>query len=89
MIEVARDGHTVWVQGPLPRYRRPQRKELDTEMREKVRKKLDSVTSKRYIDKISVESLTSYFAVPKGTSDIRMVYDATVSGLNRAKCCVI
>jgi hypothetical protein len=31
-----------------------------------------------------VESLTSFFAVPKGDSDIRMVYDGTKSGLNDA-----
>jgi len=31
-----------------------------------------------------VVSLTSYFAVPKGTSDVRMVYDSTRSGLNSA-----
>jgi len=29
-----------------------------------------------------VDSLTSYFSVPKGETDIRMVYDGTKSGLN-------
>ena len=31
-----------------------------------------------------VLALTSFFDVPKGKDDIRMVYDGTVSGLNRA-----
>ena len=29
-------------------------------------------------------SLTSYFSVPKGEDDVRMVYDGTKSGLNKA-----
>ena len=29
-----------------------------------------------------VRSLTSFFRVPKGEDDIRLVYDLTVSGLN-------
>jgi hypothetical protein len=35
----------------------------------------------RYIISCFVTALTSYFAVPKGDSDIRMVYDGTKSGL--------
>ncbi len=31
-----------------------------------------------------VTSLTSFFAVPKGMEDIRLVYDASRSGLNKA-----
>ena len=46
--------------------------------------KLATVREKGYIQPGHVESLTGYFAVPKGTSDIRMVYDATRSGLNAA-----
>ncbi len=29
-----------------------------------------------------MKSLTSYFSVPKGANDLRMVYDASKSGLN-------
>ena len=47
-----------------------------------MREKLAGVRQKRYIDKGHVKSLTSYFGVPKGERDIRMVYDATRSGLN-------
>jgi hypothetical protein len=42
------------------------------------------VVNRRYIVPGYVNSLTSFFAVPKGTEDIRVVYDATKSGLNAA-----
>jgi len=82
--EIARDGFPLWVQGPLPSYRVPQRRESDPTIRTQVSNKLISVRSRRYIVPGSVHSLTNYFAVPKGPSDIRMVYDASRSGLNRA-----
>ena len=47
-----------------------------------MRTKLQGVRSKGCIIKGDVFSLTSFFAVPKGDSDIRMVYDGTKSGLN-------
>jgi hypothetical protein len=49
-----------------------------------VAKKLQSVRDKNYIagGGDPVESLTSFFHVPKGDEDIRMVYDGTASGLN-------
>ncbi len=31
-----------------------------------------------------VQSLTSFFDVPKGTDDIRMVYNGTVNGFNES-----
>ena len=31
---------------------------------------------------VVILALTSFFSVPKGTYDIRMVFDATLSGLN-------
>lgn len=37
---------------------------------------------RRYIAPGFVSSLTSFVVVPKGSDDIRMVYDASVSGLN-------
>jgi hypothetical protein len=51
-------------------------------MMEKMRKKLDKVRKRRYIAPGFVFSLTSFFAVPKGSDDIRMVYDASISELN-------
>jgi len=44
--------------------------------------KINSVLAKGYIAQGEVCSLTAYFSVPKGSDDIRMVYDATASGLN-------
>ena len=52
-------------------------------MMEKMKAKLDKVRKRRYIAPGFVSSLTFFFAVPKGSEDIRMVvYDASVSGLN-------
>ena len=42
---------------------------------------------KRYIDSGQVDSVTSFFSVPKEEEDIRMVYNATSSGLNDAVWC--
>ena len=81
---MARDGHPIWVRDTLPKYQRPQRKEPDSALRDQIRLKLENVVSKGYIGKGQVVSLTSYFAVPKGTSDVRMVYDSMRSGLNSA-----
>jgi hypothetical protein len=47
-----------------------------------MREKLDKVRKRRYICAAFVRSLTAFFAVPKGSDDIRMVYDGTISGLN-------
>jgi hypothetical protein len=70
------------VQGELPQCRRPQRNEIDKDIHSKISTKLSNVREKGYISKMEVLSLTSFFAVPKGEDDIRMVYDATQSGLN-------
>jgi hypothetical protein len=49
-----------------------------------MKKKLDTVLERGYISSGWVASLTSYFAVPKGEDDIRIVYGGTGSGLNDA-----
>jgi len=84
LIPIVRDGHPIWVKQPLPCYIRPQPGERDQGVRAKVASKLQNVVDKGYIANGQVESLTGYFSVPKGTSDIRIVYDATKSGLNAA-----
>ena len=43
--------------------------------------------AKGYIDEGRVTNLINYFHVPKGDSDIRLVYDATKCGLNDALWC--
>ncbi len=46
-----------------------------------MKKKLEKVRRLRYII-LGPVKLTSFFSVPKGENDIRMVYDGTKSGLN-------
>jgi hypothetical protein len=82
MRKAARDGYQVGWLNPPPTNKRPQPAETDAVVREKVAEKLATVRAKRYILPGHVENLTSYFSVPKGDSDIRVVYDATRSGLN-------
>jgi hypothetical protein len=81
-IHSALYGYPSWVVGELPRYRVPQRREKTDSLADKVASKLNTIRDRRYVCKGRVESLTGYFSVPKGESDIRLVYDATKSGLN-------
>jgi hypothetical protein len=61
---------------------RPQQLDKDPETAQKIKSKLENVALKGYIRPGTIKSLTRYFAVPKGDTDVRMVYDASVSGLN-------
>ena len=81
---VARDGLPPWFQSPPPRNLKRQRREPDAHTRTKMAAKLSAVRARGYIQPGSIQSLTSYFAVPKGPEDVRMVYDGTASGLNAA-----
>ena len=78
-----RDGvKPMWI-GPPPRYRIPQRNNPDEKSRELEKKKISKVRKRGYIaPQAGILSLTSFFSVPKGPTDIRMVYDGTKSGLN-------
>jgi hypothetical protein len=80
----ARDGYPPYVQAALPSYKRPQPHEKNSEVRAKVKEKLNTVRKRKYISKGHVRILTSYFCVPKGEDDVRIVYDATRSQLNRS-----
>jgi hypothetical protein len=60
----------------------PQRGESDPVIREQVRKKLAKAQDKGYLDAGPVRALTLFFTVPKGDSDVRVVYNGTKSGLN-------
>jgi len=80
--KLALEGHKPWFKHDPPGCRVPQRFERDTDLRLKIRHKLDGPLSKRYIVPGTVASLTNYFAVSKGDSDLRMVYDASKTGLN-------
>ena len=59
----------------------------DQVKRAQVQAKLEKVLARRYMltTGLTIKSLMKYFAVDKGTSDIRMVYDGTANGLN--ECC--
>ena len=79
-----RDGVKVFVQGKLPQYRRRQRVNSDPVKLQQVKEKLVKVVERGYFKPTYVKSLINYFDVPKGASDIRMVYDGTKSQLNAA-----
>jgi hypothetical protein len=80
--EVIRDGLKVHFQDTPPKYRKSQRDMSDEAMKLQVIKKLLKARERGYIAPGMVESLTAFFAVPKGEDDIRLVYDGSVSGLN-------
>ena len=83
----ARDGTKIYfeTEGPSTRQRQP---DIPPEMLDQVREKIRKVIKRRYMMRVTTEwdikSLIKFFAVPKGERDIRMVYDATASGLNAA-----
>jgi hypothetical protein len=77
-----RDGHEPWFTRDPPRFLQPQQRDPNPETAQTIEEKLRNVAQKGYIRPGPVSSLTKYFAVPKGEGDIRMVYDATISGLN-------
>lgn len=80
--KIIRDGLPPWIKGPMPRCLVPQRSERDPIVRKVITSKLSKVREKNYLVPGEVRSLTSFFTVPKGDGDVRMVYDATKSGLN-------
>lgn len=86
-LEQARIGTRPWFVSAPPASRERQPEYDDEETRAKVLEKVGKVVDRRYIervDKSAVASLMHMFHVPKGDSDIRMVYDGTRSGLNDA-----
>lgn len=87
----ARDGTRIFVQGKLPRYRKPQQVSHDPGKKALLRDKLWRVRERGYILPGPVVSLTNVFFVEKcvcpvtgEVKDVRPVYDATKSGLNDA-----
>mmetsp|Transcript_6937 Transcript_6937/g.10102 ORF Transcript_6937/g.10102 Transcript_6937/m.10102 type:complete len:328 (-) Transcript_6937:276-1259(-) len=82
--ESIRLGVAPWFVGVVPKCAIPQRAEKDAKVRDAMKGKLVGPILKGYLERGMVFSLTSFFAVPKGLDDIRMVYDGTKSGLNAA-----
>ena len=78
----ARDGIPVFVEGKLPSYRVKQRVTKNKLHFAAVHKKISKVVQRKYIVQGYIKSVINFFDVPKGESDIRMVYDGTKSGLN-------
>ena len=79
-----RDGMRVFVKGTLPEYQAHQRWPKEPDKRDKLQKKVAKPVLRDYISDGYVKSLTGFFQVPKGEDDIRVVYDASKSGLNEA-----
>ena len=77
-----RDGIPIWIKGEITQWRRPQNEEKDLRLFEGMRMKIQNVRDKGYVKAGFVFSLTSFFAVPKGETDIRMVYHGTKRGFN-------
>lgn len=82
--KLARDGVPIYFETPGPDTLRPQPGFSDEGLRAKVKPKVEKVIRRRYMIRsgIKLKSLIKYFAVPKGEKDVRIVYDATASGLN-------
>ena len=89
----ARDGRPNFIKNELSECRQKQ-SSPDVATFQKVRKKLKKVLDRGYVNLVDeVKSLTHFFPVPKTwkevdgkqvPDDIRMVYDVTRSGLNKA-----
>ena len=77
-----RDGIAFPFKRAPPKYMVPQRSTKDSRRNLMIVNKLEKVLDRRYMGVGIVKSLTAFFDVPKGTEDIRMVYDGTVNGFN-------
>jgi hypothetical protein len=77
-----RDGILLWMKGRMDPWQIPQRLPWDQADLPKVIEKLCVARDKGHIDLGVAESLISFFEVPKGLTDIRIVCDRTASGLN-------
>ena len=75
-------GVPVWFELPVTNWKRRQREPKNEEVLRLMREKLDVIRKKGYVEKGTINSLMSFFDVPKGHDDIRMVYDGSKSGLN-------
>lgn len=75
-------GIPPWMHGKLEPWRHRTIPPADATTFKKEKEKLEDVIVKGYLEQGPIHSLTSFFSVPKGESDVRMVYDGTKSGLN-------
>ena len=68
----------------LPRFTKKQSMPVDELECDMVKKKMEKEQHRRYITSGTVLSLTSFFCVPKGDSDIHLVYALTACKPNKA-----
>ena len=61
---------------------RTQKKEKDPYVKLKADINMNKLVARRCIMEGVIFALTPFFSVPKGTEDIHMVFNATISGLN-------
>jgi hypothetical protein len=79
----ARDGmQMLWIPDKLASSRKEQAVVKDKITKALMASKLSKVINRGYIKRGNVRSLIKYFSVPKGSDDVRMVYDGTASGFN-------
>jgi hypothetical protein len=71
-----------FIHGELPRWRKKARKPPEDKF-DFIVSKLANIVEKKYVAPGYVSSLTDFFAVPKGSDDIRLVYNVTSCGLNQ------
>ena len=80
----ARDGSTFpWKFPPMPAYKIPQKYPSASQERQLMVDKVMVPITRGYITSGHVLSLSGFFSLPKGPTDIRLVYDMTKCGLNR------
>ena len=77
-------GVPVWFKSEVKRWTCKQKRVPSGIVASLIRDKLNNIRTKGYVEKGEICSLMSYFNVPKGKDDIRMVYDGTKSGLNES-----
>ena len=81
-MRTARDGIPIFVSSALPKQRRQKAPRLDHLQKVLVAGKIDGMVRRDYLETGYVANTVHFFAVPKGDSDIRVVFDGTSSGLN-------
>ena len=80
----AQDGLSSGLKEAPPIWMRPQRRDNDPSVIIKVANKMNKLVDRGYIIEGVILVLTYFFSVNKGTDDICMVFDVTVSGLNNS-----
>ena len=76
------DGCEIFIKGKFSNFTKKKwvtKYPADFEM---IKKKIDKVWSRHYIDGGTLTSLKSLYSMPKGEDDIRLVHDITALGLN-------